>query len=398
MTAEQFNARNAVLASFQRRPDFGEFVKIAADDTRDHVALLKWLDESGLALYLARRLRHEGLLDRIDPALREAFEQREEANCRRTSSLLGEFERVNGGLQRADIRYAVIKGFALSSEFCPEARLRHHSDIDLLVVPGHVERAIEALNSLGYRLEADEGSGEVCLAIRSDHVPSAADFIYGPPHHWHVEIQNELYVPNCGVSLNVGTNWADHLEQREIGEVRYPSLDLPHRFIIQVLHVFRHIASWARMAWLYEIAYFAERCGNEEELWRKIDALVNGEKERNACGVVCEMVADSFGTNFPASIQEKWINPLPARQSLWIKNHAQQWMLSDFLSGSKSGLLLHREFADSRETWWRYRLSRYAKALKSLRHPQRAGPRFLMQRARKQVDYLLQSLRWSTRI
>lgn len=397
MTANQYKTRRAVLACFQRPPEFEEFMKIAADGAGGHGTLLKWLDESGLALYLAQGLRDQGLMEQVDPTLCAALETRVEANRRRTSILLGEFERVNAALQRAGVRYAAVKGFTLTSEFCPEPWLRHQSDIDLLMLPGGVESAIEALNSLGYQLEADEGSGEICLAIRSEHVPSANDFLYDSPYHWHVEIHTALYQPNCGVSLNVGSDWASHIEWREIGGVRYPSLDLPHRFLIQVLHAFRHISSWARVAWLYEIAYFVDHFEDDEELWRKINALVEGRKERNACGTLCAMVAGTFGTRLPAIVREKWIDPLPARYLSWISEHAEIWMLSDFLAGSKAGLLLHREFADSPGAWWSYRLSRYRRALKALPRSNRGGPRFLMERARKQVDYLWQSVRWSVR-
>jgi putative nucleotidyltransferase-like protein len=397
MTADQYNARRAVLACFRRLPEVDEFMKIAADEAGSHGTLLKWLDESGLALYLTGRLQDRGLLERIDTKLYAALEARLQANRRRTSILLSEFGRVNAALQCAGVRYAAVKGFTLTNEFCPEPWLRHQSDIDLLMVPGEVESAIEALNALGYQLEPDEGSGEVCLAIRSEHVPSANDFLYDPPHHSHVEIHTALYEPYCGVSLDVGREWAGHIEWREIASIRYPSLDLPYRFVVQVLHAFRHIPSWARVAWLYEIAYFAEHFEDDNELWRKIDALVAGEKERNACGIVCTIVADTFGASFPTSIQEKWIEPLPSRYLLWMKDHAERWMLSDFLSGSKAGLLLHRHFADSRRTWWSYRISRYRKALKTLRTSEHTGPRFLVERARKQVDYLWQSVRWSVR-
>jgi hypothetical protein len=173
--------------------------------------------------------------------------------------------------------------------------------------------------------------------------------------------------------------------------VPYPSLDVAHRFVMQVMHVFRHISSWARMAWLYEIAHFAERFGSERELWNWIDGLLNC-KARNACGVVCALVTNAFGTKFPAIVEERWFEPLPARQASWIAGYGEAWILSDFLRGSKAGLLLQREFADSAMSWWWYRARRYGKAL---RRSERTGPRFLVERARKQMEYVWQSMRWS---
>jgi hypothetical protein len=330
------------------------------------------------------------LWEEVDAELRGALQARMEMNRRRTFVLLSEFGRVNAALQRTEVRYALIKGFSLTDEFCRELWLRHQSDIDLLVDPADATAAIDALGSLEYELEPDEGSGEICLAIRSGHVPSAADCIYHWPQNWHLEIHTKFYMPHCGASFDVGAKWAEHLECREIGGVRYPSLDVAHRFVMQAMHVFRHTSSWARMAWLYEIAYFAGRFGEERALWSRIDGLLD-EKARNACGIACALVASAFGTKFPAIVEEKWMKGLPPRQASWIARHGEAWMLSDFPHGNKAGLLLQREFADSPTAWWRYRAGRYRKAL---RRSEMNGPRFLMNRARRQIEYVWQSLRW----
>ena len=393
MNPEDIKTRRAVLACFRPVANFDEFLGIAAGG--EFSPVLRWLDESGLALYLTQRLREQGLLEGVHSGLREALERRLTANRQRSSVLLGEFERVIDALRRAEVQYAVVKGFTLAPEFCPAPWVRHQSDIDLLMSPDEVEGAIEGLCRLGYAMEPYEGAGEICLAIRSEHVPSADDFIYDPPKHKHVEIQAGFYQSHCGVSLSAGNNWSRHIVGREIGGVQYRGLDLPHRFLIQVLHAFRHISSWARAAWFYEIAYFVERFGNDEELWRNIDTLLPGVKERQACGVVCAMTGDAFGTEFPEIVRTKWIAGLTQAQLSWIEQHGEGWLLSDFLYGSKVGLLLQRQFADSWWTWRKYRASRYLAAAKRLGKGERAGANAFRVRARKQIDYVWQSLRWS---
>lgn len=395
MRPDAIQQRRAILSCFHQEPDFAGFLTITANIA--HSPLLRWLDESGMAIYLAQRLVELDLAERIDENLHRALQERKDANRHRTSVLLREFERVNAALQGAGVEYAVIKGFTLTPEFCSEPWLRHQSDIDLLMPSPAIDLAINCLGALGYRLEADEGSGEICLAIRSDHIPSAQDFIYDPPRHRHIEIHSDFYQPHCGVSLDVGHDWVKHLESRAMGGVRYPSLDLPHRFLMQVLHVFRHIPSWARVSWLYEIARFVERFGNQEEFWRTADSRLRDHKVRRACGVVCSLVARAFGTRFPGIIQEQWIDRLLEPQVSWIKQHAELWMLSDFETASKTGLLLHRDFAGSKLDWWSFRAARYSKAIRQLRASGNTGPRFLMQRARKHMDYLWDSFRWSAR-
>jgi hypothetical protein len=393
MNADQLKTRRAVLGCFRHVAEFDEFLAIAAGG--EFGALLRWLDESGIALYLGQRLGERGLLERIDPGLRCELERRLVANRQRTEILLADFERVNDALRRAGVQYAMVKGFTLAPEFCPARWLRHQSDIDLLMSPREAGKAVAALCSLGYEKEPYEGSGEICLAIRSDHVPSAEDFLYDLPKHRHVEIQTSLYESHCGVSLAVGSDWIGHIEEREVGGVRYPSLDLPYRLLLQVLHAFRHTSSWARLAWFYEIAYFVERFGNDDELWTKIDRRLPGAKERQACGVVCAMVADMFGAQFPTVVKERWITPLPDAQASWMEQRGELWLLSDFLSGSKAGLFLQRQFADSRWAWWWYRASRYVEAVRTLGHGDQTGTRAFRHRARKQIDYVWQSLRWS---
>jgi len=395
MDAEEVKKRRSVLACFRPLAEFDQCLGIMAGG--DNRTRLRWLDESGLALYLAQRLLERGLMDHVPTELREQLERRLEANRRRTLVLLAEFERVNDALRRVGVRYAVVKGFTLAPEFCPAPWLRHQSDIDLLISPNEAETAVEALCSLGYEMEPYEGSGEICMAIRSEHVPSGDDFLYDPPQHRHVEIHTAFYEKYCGVSLGVGNDWSGHIEQRETGGVQYPSLDLPHRLLAQVLHAFRHTSSWARLSWFYEIAYFVEHFGNYDELWAKVDGLLMGNKERQACGVVCAMVADTFGTQFPGLIEQKWIAPLTTAQVSWIERHGEPWLMSDFLLGSKVGLLLQRQFADSQWAWFKYRVSRYAAAVRTIRHRDRTATKAFRNRARKQFDYMWQSLRWSMR-
>ncbi len=395
MITDRYQHHRAVLTCFRHDPDFRQFLELARSP--ECVRLLRWLDESGLALYLAQRLQHHGLWVDIDPALQNALDNRVQANRRRTELLLSEFERVNAALQSSGVPFVFLKGFTLTDEFCPEPWLRHQSDIDVLVSPRSVAPSIKVLSALGYQIEPEEGSGEMCLAIRSKHIPSADDFIYDPPHHRHLEIHKAFYEPVCGVSLDVGANWAECITQRQIGNVQYPSLDLPHRFVLQVLHVFRHLSGWARLAWLYEIAYFTKRFEQDVELWRDIDSLVSNEKVRNACGVVCSIVSEAFATDFPEPVQQNWIGSLSKGQSAWIKSHAEGWMFADAHNCHKIGLLLHREFADSHRAWWTYRASRYARALKGIRKSERTGPRFLVLRIRRHLDYLWECLRWSTR-
>lgn len=395
MTEEQYRQRRAVLACLQQNPKSPD-LSCLTEPRVDGCQVLNWLDDSGLALYLLDRLRALNLTSALNLCFVNALEARLESNRCRTASMLQEFARVNTTLQSIPITYAVMKGFALPSEFCPEPWLRHQCDIDLLVTPGSVRDVQEALEGLGYKVESADPSGEICLAIRSGHVPSSTDYLYEPPKNRHVEIHSEFHESVSGVTLQVGQEWSENIEWAEIEGVRFPRLQLPYRLLGQILHVFRHTSSWVRLSWLYEIAYFLEQFHDNSELWVKVDQLTrHSRKVQNACGVVCKMVGEVFGTAFPDVIEESWIKPLPFRQMAWVRRHGSRWVLQEFTTSEKLGFLLQRDFADSKWSWWQFRFRRYAKFLKSiLRRSEYSHSLFLRERIRKHINYLWHCLRW----
>ena len=393
MTEDQSEAKLAVLECFRAKPEFEHFLDVAHRQ-EGKKGLLRWLDESGLALYLHRQLSSHAALESVEPGLREALQRRLDANRDRTKIMLSEFERVNAALQRDSIPYVVVKGFSLTDEFCPEPWLRHQADIDVLVEGTSVPLAKRTACALGYVLEEEDPLGELKMAIRSEHVPSSGDFLYGPPQHLHLEIHRRFYEPECGVSLNIGDDWHDHVVMRRIGSVEYPCLELPYRFATQMLHAFRHINSWIRMSWLYEIGYFVDQFRDNEQLWDSITGLTGADRRvQNAFGVVASLVGNAFGTEFPTVARQNWIEPLPAKQRDWIERYSVGWMLSDFGRGDKSGLILQREFADSTLAWWSYRASRAARLLR-MTSTGHADLQF-SETLRKQADYVWRSVQWN---
>ncbi len=388
--------KHAILACLRARPDFSGLRTVAGSPPEELRKLLRWIDESGLAIYFLRQISAHDRFRDLNPWFRSELSEREKANRRRTRLMLAEFMRINEVLRSACADYAVVKGFSLAGEFCSEPWLRHQCDTDLLVTPQSVPTVTSALISLGYKVESVEPSGEVCLAIRSAHVPSQDDYLYSEPPHWHVEIHTSFYEPAWGVSLGIAKEWTGHIEWREIEGIRYPGLERAHRFLGQVLHAFRHISAWVRLSWLYEISCFAETFRNDSTLWEQIGHITDGDvKSRNACGVVCSMVQNTLGTQFHQAVQEKWIDSLTVRQQTWVQRCAPQMLLNDFTSGDKVGLLLQRGFADSRWTWWRSRLSRYLRFLRSTGGVRKTGPLFIIERARRHVNYLWRCFLWN---
>jgi hypothetical protein len=392
--------RRAVLRLLGGEPAHAELQQMAALADDETSRLLKWLDQSGLAIYLAEHLTHSRTMDVMSVQLRAELERRVSANRNRTEELLKEFTRVNQSLVDAGAEFAVLKGFSLLPEFCEDPWLRHQSDIDILVSEKSRRRAQESLSLLGYVVEGEEGSGEVRLGISSGPTASANDFLYDSPRHRQVELHRNFYESVNGVSLFPDEGWQSHVEWKTIqGDCKFPTLDLSYRILGQLLHAFRHVLhGWLRLGWLYEIAQVVNRYRLDSKLWENIERLMQGDtRVREACGVVLRMTASAFGTEPPEFVRQRWMATMRKSLVLWVDNFGMEWMLANF-PGNRLSLLLHREFADSALAWQKFRIERSKRRVSAITIGKLANPAFLAQRVREQLEYFLQYLYWNTQV
>jgi hypothetical protein len=391
--------RRAVLAFLSGRWDFVALHRFETLDETAGAELLRWLDQSGLALYFAQVLTDSRMLDILSLQLRSELERRLAANRERTEDMLREFSRVNVALQDAGVEYAILKGFALTPEFCSEPHLRHQTDIDVLISANSASITRSSIVAIGYTEEGEEPSGEIRFGIQSGRAASANDFLYESQRHRQVEIHRSFYESVNGVSLRPDENWISHVEWKKLESVRFPVLDQPYRILGQLLHAFRHILhGWLRLGWLLEIDQVLKKCRQDTALWARVEGLMLGDlRVREACGVVLAMTHTAFGTDLPEFIEKRWVAPLRNSLVLWVNNFGLEWMLSDF-PGSRSSLLLHREFADSTAAWQKFRLSRSKNRLRAVSVNKLTNPSFLVQRFRDQMEYFWQYLHWNIQL
>ena len=111
---------------------------------------LLWLDHAGLALYLLRRLQSLKATDILPPSILRRFEDNRAQNRRRLDDMVDQFATINKGFYRAGVNLAVIKGFSLTPEFCPDASLRTPSDLDYLIDKQSLPLARRVLEEAGY--------------------------------------------------------------------------------------------------------------------------------------------------------------------------------------------------------------------------------------------------------
>ena len=142
--------RVLALAALRPVPDFSRLRQLHRSSPAQLRRLLRWLDESGLALYLLTQLQDHDALVRVPAAFGEALKHRLATNQARTQAMLDEFTRLVDSFDRNGVRFCALKGFTLTPEFCPAAHLRHQTDFDFLVAPHSLENARRAMRSCGY--------------------------------------------------------------------------------------------------------------------------------------------------------------------------------------------------------------------------------------------------------
>jgi hypothetical protein len=341
-------------------PDFSTLSRLmhrsSAGDLRH---LLRWLDESGLALYLLHQLQQHAAVEAVPHPLRAALEQRLAANRERTLDMLREFRRIIDAFRQRGVRFCALKGFTLTPDFCSAPHLRHQTDFDFLISAEWMENAKQALKSCGYAQEEIRSTGEVAFATPLRHIPSAADDIYARPRHREVDLLVSLRCQEHGVSLEMPSDCLYRAQPMTLHAISFPALSLDDRFTLQVMHAFKHLlGSWVRLSWLLEIGSFIDVHHDDEDLWHSVISRFGYNLTvRNAFGIILSLTQALFPRPIPGSLEEWCLRPLPNRIATWVHEFGFKWALSG-LDGAKLTLFVHREFFDDASAWTSYLASR----------------------------------------
>lgn len=347
--------RVLTLAALRPVPDFSRLCQLRRSSVAQLRRLLRWLDESGLALYLLTQLQSHKALDQVPPDFVDALKQRLAANQARTQAMLNEFTRLVDSFDRNGVRFCALKGFTLTPEFCPAAHLRHQTDFDFLVTPHSLENAKRAMRSCGYDQEQMGEPGEVTFATPLRHVPSPNDDIYAIPRHREVDLLSTLRLSTHGVTIQTPMASFDDLETRVLHGISFPALPAAEMFCLQVMHAFKHLlGSWVRASWLFEIGHFIDRRYDDEKLWRAVISRMGRDvKTQNAFGLVISLTNALFPRPIPEPLADWCLQKLPPRITAWVAHLGLKTAVAD-LDGAKFTLFVHREFVDDRGFWASY--------------------------------------------
>jgi Uncharacterised nucleotidyltransferase len=347
--------RVLTLAALRPVPDFSRLSLLHRSNASQIRKLLRWMDESGLALYLLTQLRNHEVLGQVPKYFSAALESRLAANQVRTAAMLSEFARLVEAFRKNGVQFCALKGFTLTPEFCREVHLRHQTDFDFLVTVDSLENAKRAMQSCGYEQGEITEPGEVIFTTPLRHIPSSNDDIYAIPRHREVDLLTTLSLSAHGVSIPMPTADFNGLKTKLSRDIAFPALPSEEMFCLQVTHAFRHfLGSWVRVSWLFEIGCFIDRHYGDEDLWRAIvDRMGCDARTRNAFGLVISLTRALFPRPIPEPLAEWCLQSLPARIETWVAHFGVKTAITD-LDGAKFTLFVHREFVDDRAFWTSY--------------------------------------------
>jgi Uncharacterised nucleotidyltransferase len=340
--------------------------------------VLRWLDDAGLTLTFWRCLKDVGEERLAPPEIQARLDENLEDHRSRIAQMLREFDLINSTLGAAKVPYAVLKGFALIPEYCPDILLRTAYDYDYLLAHDSLSRVDEALRAAGF-VRKHRAERHPIVFFHKDRAPQAPlsrDELYRKAFPRTIELHYRFWDINAGkIQLALPQ---DQLSRRELRclagsdgagpTLNYYALSREDELIFQVLHVFRHILrNWCRLSALLEVAYFLGHQSSDSALWDCfIDRLQCSSMLPEIAGVVFLLASKLFRTTLPPPVSLNIVGKLRRELVLWVDRYGQHSALKNF-SDNKFTLFLHREFVPDEASWREVR----RKALVSIQRPNR---------------------------
>lgn len=353
------SAKRLVLQALQHQPQFSGLGKLPPCTSRKGLKLLRWLDESGLALNFLLSIQAKEASTYVSKEWREVLEKRIQRNDIRLNDMLGEFQRLNDAFRAKGLRVVTMKGFSLVPDFCTRLSARHQTDFDFLVDPGDVGATAEVLQSFAYSTPNLSRTEESAFTTPLLHTPSRKDDIYALQHHRQVDLHVSITEHSPWVDLEIPTDCLQYSIPCSLRGVEFLVLSLPDRFLAQILHVFRHsFHSWLRLSWLLEIDRCIELHRGNKSLWESVIVRAgNNPAIQRVFAYVLSLTNCLFQSRIPACVLS-WTSPvMTSTMRAWLDHFAMEWAISDW-PGNLSNLFLASEFIPDGKLRKRYFASR----------------------------------------
>ena len=269
-------------------------------------------------------------------------------NQERLQRMKQAFWGVSEALHKANIEFAVLKGFAHWDRFAPDPALRMQYDLDLFCPHAAAEARDTLTRHLGYA--SIQGVEE----FPTDHLPP---LVRKTGWQW----QGDFFDPNIPVSVElhfrlwdeategfpapgVEQFWSRRVEQKLDGRP-YLALDPADALGYAGLHTLRHLLRGElRASNLYEVAYFLHQNAANDAFWTRWRDL-HGPELRRLQALCFRLAADWFDCRMNA-IARAEVDLLPAAVQRWFERCAAS-PAEAFFRPNKDELWLHLCLLDS---------------------------------------------------
>jgi len=337
-----YQLAEAVIATFRTEDPSSHYEALSKFNYRAWQGTYRWLDASGLALYLLDRLQVFGIQAAIPESVLLRLQENAEDNQAKTKQLFKEFMVINREFRRVGLCYANLKGFTLVPDAFREAGQRLQLDLDFLVDRSHISRCQQTLEQQGYLL-IGEGPNVKEFKAGNGQLPILKD-LYKPKLQRCVEIHfDDVNDPDRRALQH------DRLARASVR--RWEDLELPilsdcDRFIALAHHLFKHLRSeWTRASWILEYVNFVKFNEENNALWAEVRQCASeSEETKLAIGIATRVSQQIFDIRRMPDTLAWTIRQLPQTVSLWLDRYGKKAVFARF-PGTKTHLLLHRAIA-----------------------------------------------------
>jgi predicted MFS family arabinose efflux permease len=308
---------------------------------------LRFCDRAQFTLPLALRSR-----DRLPDHVRARTDRNLAGNAERWRRIQAAYREVADPFDREGIDFAVLKGFSHCPCFVHNPRWRPQYDIDLLLPPEQLLRALDVVKKLGYEpLRASNG--------RVDHLPA---MIRKTGWEW----RGDLFDPDIPVSLELHFRlWDQRTEQFEpagldqfwerrerriVDDLSFTALHTVDAVAYASLHLLRHLLRGDVKAFhVYELACFLHQTATADSLWSKWDHWHDPSLRR--LEAICFSLAHRwFDCRLPSQASDE-IGLLQPDANRWLEMYAFSPLIGRERR-NKDELWLHWILIDSRRARW----------------------------------------------
>jgi hypothetical protein len=314
---------------------------LASFTLRDWEYTCRWLDESGLALYLLEQIKRMGLEKTIPIGVLSRLNQNQHDNQVRTKDLFLEFVKINTEFQSANVRYLNLKGLTLVPHYCSDPALRFQLDLDFLVDEENAKCCAEILMELGY-LPVSRSGNTWEFKANGHSIPSVRD-MYKPKLQRSVELH---FISDSESTVNAVSQLSQMQYQTWRG-FTFPALCESDKFLAQADHILRHLLSeWTRLSWIWEYRTYVVGRRDDDVFWGEVEAraILTGCCT-DAIRVASRLATNMFGASGVPALDSR-VAKLSVRPiDLWVDRYSKDVLLSNF-PGSKLYLLLQKNDSD----------------------------------------------------